>query len=416
MAAMTPRVVVATAGHLSTTPRMLKAADALHGAGYRVRVVSANHTPWAGAADRRVMASRRWAWTVVDYSRESAAAARIATGMRFKAAHAASAALGAARVPSAVAARAYSRAHDELVRAIASEPADLIYGGTTGALAATAEAAASVGAPYAIDLEDWHSGEQTGPDAEHVHALASRIERSVIAGAGVVTASSPMISAAYAARYGVQPITIHNTFSMVPPRNDVSDHDGTLRLYWFSQTIGPGRGLEDVIAAAAQIAMPVEVHLRGRWAEGYECRLRAVQREVAPAVSLVHHDPAPPDDMVALSQPYDAGVSPEELTVENRSLCLCNKIFTYLAAGIPAILSRTPAQQALAQDLGDAAFVYDHGDPVGLADVLRALLSPGRRAAARCAARVAAERRWHWEHPLDRGALVSQIAAVVPVT
>jgi len=57
---MTPRIVVATAGHLSTTPRMLKAADALHEAGYRVRVVSANHTPWAHAADHAVIASRGW--------------------------------------------------------------------------------------------------------------------------------------------------------------------------------------------------------------------------------------------------------------------------------------------------------------------------------------------------------------------
>src|SRR5262249_8406094 len=151
MAQMTPRVVVATAGHLSTTPRMLKAADALHAAGYRVRVVSANHTPWAAAADRQVVASRAWAWTVVDYSRDSAGTARVATGARCKAAQAVSATLGAERVPSSIAARAYSRAHDELVRAIASEDADFVYGGTTGALAAVAEAAASIGAPYGID-------------------------------------------------------------------------------------------------------------------------------------------------------------------------------------------------------------------------------------------------------------------------
>jgi glycosyltransferase involved in cell wall biosynthesis len=117
--------------------------------------------------------------------------------------------------------------------------------------------------------------------------------------------------------------------------------------------------------------------------------------------------------MVALSQPYDAGVSSEEPAVENHRLCLGNKIFTYLAAGVPVILSRTPAQQTLAHDLGDAALAYDHGDAAGLADVLRALTLPGRRASARHAARAAAERRWHWEHPLDRGALVAKLAAVV---
>ena len=42
-----------TAGHMSTCPRMLKAADALHGAGFDVRVVSASHTPWAVEADKQ---------------------------------------------------------------------------------------------------------------------------------------------------------------------------------------------------------------------------------------------------------------------------------------------------------------------------------------------------------------------------
>src|SRR5262249_20666171 len=152
----------------------------------------------------------------------------------------------------------------------------------------------------------------------------------------------------------------------------------------------------------------VALHLRGRWADGYECRLRAVQRDLAPAMTLEHHDPAPPDEMVALCQAYDAGLSCEEPAVENHRLCLGNKIFTYLAAGVPVMLSRTPAQQALARDLGDAAVSYDHGDAAGLSDALAELAAPGRRLQMRHAARAAAARRWHWEHPLDRGALLAQ--------
>lgn len=408
-------MVVVTAGHVSTTPRMLKAADALDAAGYSVRVVSANHTRWAEAADRCVMASRRWRWTKVDYSRETAGVARIATGARFKAAHAVSTTFGAERVPSSVASRAYSRAHDEIVEAIVSAPADFVYGGTTGALAATAEAAASLKVPYAIDLEDFHSGELAGSNVDHVHALAERVERAAISGARFVTAGSPLIAAAYAAKYSAHPITIHNTFSLTPTC-DAHQADGPLRLYWFSQTIGAGRGLEDVIAAIGRAAMPAELHLRGRWAEGYERCLRAMQREAAPALVLVHHHPAPPDDMVRLSQAYDAGLSCEEPVVENHRLCLGNKIFTYLAAGTPVVMSRTPAQAALAADLGDAAITYDSGDAAGLAAALHAFAAPDRRLLARRAAWAAAERRWHWEHPLDRGALLAQVGAVVALS
>src|SRR5437868_10798863 len=98
--------------------------------------------------------------------------------------------------------------------------------------------------------------------------------------------------------------------------------------------------------------------------------MRSLQQEVAPRLSLLVHDPAPPDEMVPLTQRYHAGLSCEEPTVLNHRLCLGNKIFTYLAAGVPVILSRTPAQAALAEDLGAGAFTYECGDVDGLASVL----------------------------------------------
>src|SRR5205823_503253 len=65
--AMTARITVVTGGHLSTSPRMLKTADALHQEGYQVRVVSVRHTPWATAADLVVRSTRTWRSDVVDY-------------------------------------------------------------------------------------------------------------------------------------------------------------------------------------------------------------------------------------------------------------------------------------------------------------------------------------------------------------
>src|SRR5437868_907756 len=140
--------------------------------------------------------------------------------------------------------------------------------------------------------------------------------------------------------------------------------------------------------------------------------MRSLQQEVAPRLSLLVHDPAPPDEMVPLTQRYDAGLSCEEPAVLNHRLCLGNKIFTYLAAGVPVILSRTPAQTALAEDLGSAAFTYETGEVDGLAAVLSRLSTsePLRRQAA-AAARSAAARRWHWEHPSDRGALIDRVRA-----
>jgi len=403
---------------------MLKAADALHGAGYDVRVISTNHTAWATETDRRVAASRAWSWTVIDYARGSARARQLTIGARFRAAGAVVSAIGAARVPLAVAVRAYSRPHDELVAAIASQPADLVYGGTTGALAAIAEGAARLGVPFGVDFEDFHSGELEGSSGMTAHVIASRLERRLLAGAAFATAGSPMIADAYQQAYGVRPVPIHNTFSLQMPAAAVAADrtrlaaDATLerplRLYWFSQTLGPGRGLEDVIQALGRSGAAAELHLRARPIPGYMESLRALQHDVAPETAIVHHDPASPDMMVELAQSYDAGLSCEEPVVLNHRLCLTNKVFTYLAAGVPVILSRTPAQTALARDLGPAALSYECGDVNGLADLLRGLAGDAdARRLARSAARAAAERRWHWEHPDDRGALLSSIGAVV---
>jgi glycosyltransferase involved in cell wall biosynthesis len=404
------RLTIVTAGHLSNCPRMLKAADALHDEGYHVRVVSVSHTPWSAEADHALRKTRHWEWTTVDYARATARATRLTTGARFHAARRVAGWWGPSRVPLVVAARACGRVHSELVRAAVAAHADFIYGGSTGALAAVAESARRLGVPYGLDLEDFHSAEEGGPAGAFAGAVVERIERQVLVGARVLTASSPMIGEEYTKKYNVRPLTVHNTFSLERDVPEPSAAPGLVRVYWFSQTLGPTRGLELLVQAFGRASIAGELHLRARIVPEYIDRLQRLQREVAPRLTLVPLEPAPPDDMVKLARGYDAGWSGEELSFPNRAWCLGNKIFTYLAAGVPVILSRTPAQTALAGDLGEAAFTF--GDVDGLVGLLRELAAdPARRCRARRAARVAAERRWHWEHPADRGALLAAIAA-----
>ena len=300
---MIPRVTIVTAGHLSTCPRMLKAADALHAAGYRVRVVSVNHTAWATAGDRAVMAARHWEWIAVDYAYATARLTQLATGARLRAAQAVAVMAGPSHTPVAAAIRAISRAHDEIVRAATAVPADFVYGGTTGALAAVAESAERLGVPYALDLEDFHSGEIGGDEGARIGALVERVERGILGGARFLTAASPLISGAYGARYAVRPITIHNTFSIAPAAT-APVGDGLLRIYWFSQTLGPGRQLEDLIRAVGRSGIAAILHMRAHAIPDYLDSLRVLQRAEAPALELAVLDPSAPDAMVPLAQPY----------------------------------------------------------------------------------------------------------------
>jgi len=173
------RVTVVTSGHLSTCPRMLKSADTLIAAGYDVRVIATLHEPWAAETDRDVALRRTWRAETIDYRRGESGATYWSTGVRYRAARAAADLFGPGRVPYAVVSRAFGRVHSELVQAISADPGDLIYGGTTGALPGIAEAARRSGTTYGVDLEDFHGGETSGPDAPLVDALARRVERTV---------------------------------------------------------------------------------------------------------------------------------------------------------------------------------------------------------------------------------------------
>ncbi len=409
------RICVVTAGHLATCPRMTKAADALAAVGHDVRVVSTCHTPWAAAADDAMRATRSWTWRVVDYRREAAPLPYARSGVRSRVAQASTRVVGAYRVPFAVGVNAYARVHPELVRAAIEEPADLYYGGTTGALAATAEASARTSTPYGLDLEDLHSGEQEGPDAALMNELAARIESRVLPKAAFLTTSSAAIAAEYRRKYGVEPTTINNTFPLPPEPPEMAHRAGSpLRAYWFSQTIGSGRGFERFIAGAGEADIPLEVHLRGQSVPGYVETLRRFAASTAPKLSIVTHEPEAPDRMIALCRDYDIGLALEDGAALNRQLSLSNKALTYILAGLAVVITDTEGQRGLARELAQGALTYRGGDLRSLAEGLRLWYrEPARLLAARRAAWSAAVRRWHWEHPSQRGALIETVSGAL---
>jgi glycosyltransferase involved in cell wall biosynthesis len=389
---------------------MLKSADALADAGYDVRVIATRHEPWATETDLDVASRRTWTAEAIGY-RRGEGATYWWSGTRARAARAVAAALGPSHAPLPIVSRAFARVHSELVQAIVADPGNLVYGGTTGALAAIAEAAQRTGTPYAVDLEDLHSGETSGPDAALIDALAARIEGAVLPRAAFVTTSSEAIAAAYKRRDGVEPAVIHNTFPLPPSEPDRSRLDASrLRLYWFSQTIGAGRGLEDAVLGLGRAGVRAHLALRGRPQSGYLEALRALAAAHAPNVEVVHHDPAPPDVMVDCARGYDVGLALELMTPRNRQLCLTNKAFTYILAGLAVAVTDTPGQHALGADLGRAAALVPVGDVDALARAFaRWAADPAELDCAKRTAWNAATRRWHWEHELESGRLIALV-------
>jgi hypothetical protein len=412
---MTRRICVVTAGHLATCPRMLKAADAFLAEGYRVRAISTRTTGWATAADAEIAASRGWAWRVVNYDRAEAPATWLRSGARHKAARALASMV--TTLPHAVVTAAFGRVHRELVDAILEEPADLIYGGTTGALAAVAEAGQRAGTPFAVDFEDFHCAEHESPEGDLSNALAAVVMRFASEGAAFVTAGSDAIARACLDELRIPAIPINNVFSLpAHPPSELRPRGprDEFAAYWFSQTIGPGRGLEDVVRALGLTPRPASLTLRGCATAGYVESLVGLAARQAPRVRIVIEPPASPESMIDACRAFDLGVSAEQGRIRNRLLNLPNKATTYPLAGLPVALTGTAGQSGLAKDLGSGALVFTPGNVASLAEQLLPLMTDSTRLAdAREASWHAARTRWHWEHELERGALLAAAARVL---
>lgn len=399
------RFCLVTSAHVSNNPRLVKEADALAGRGHDVRVVAVDVDAEAAARDDTLMRSRRWRL-------ERVTARRAGAGVRASARWLAAAVLqrvataGARGLPAppGVRDRALSRLLGPLARRAAAERADVVVAHNLEALPAAARAARARSARLVFDAEDLHA-EDVPDAARHAGrvALIRDVERRYLPRCNALVASSDGIATALAAAYSVaRPTVVLNAFSPPPARVRRAPARGERQsLYWFSQTLGPGRGIEDAVLAVGMLRawdVPVELHLRGAVGAEYRGALTrlAQSREVGDAVHLLPL--APPDEMVALAAQHDVGLALEQGETLNRRLCVTNKILAYLAAGIAVAATDTPAQRAVLDSAPGAGFVYRAGDASELASSLRALLAtPGALETARAASADAASRRFSWE-------------------
>jgi glycosyltransferase involved in cell wall biosynthesis len=398
---MAGAVCIVSPGNLASNPRVLKEADALHEAGYAVTAVVCDYTEALRPFDDEI--SARVPWSVVRVARTAGErqlgqAARVVAKLAIG--------LGL-RAPVGLAASAYGGPVSALRRAAREVPADLYIAHYVAGLAAAADAARRRGAMLGFDAEDYHAGEGT---PFHM-SMVRTIEGELLPGCRHATAAAPLIAAAYARQCRVQLATVLNVFplAMAPAQPRPKAIQETFKAYWFSQTIGLDRGLQSFIQAMAQTRTRVTLDIRGgnRW--GHGDRLVELARGLGIADRITLLPMASPGEMVRLAADYDIGLSLETNVSKNRRLCLTNKIFTYLLAGVPVLLSDTPAQRALAPDLGAAARLVSLADPAAMAATLDDLAgSPAARAEAAMSAWRLGRERYNWE--VEKGALLDSVA------
>lgn len=392
------RICLITPGHLSGNPRIVKEADALSAAGHSVTVISSRFSQTADAADR-AFAGRPWT------SRRDAAfgplASRPAYLWQSLSRHVARKALVAYPDNVQFAERACHPAAPALTAAAVAVKADLYIAHYTAALPAAAHAAKRHGALFGFDAEDFHPGDL--PDApEHAFEkhIIDRIERHYLPRAAHLTAASPGIAEAYAQRYGIRmPDVVLNVFGLTPGAPCMAREDvRSPSLYWFSQTIGPGRGLESAAGAIGLARSAPHLYIRGTGSKDYIRNIQSIAARHG-AGSRLHVLPAClPSELEERGMAYDVGLALEIPLTHNRELALSNKLFSYLSSGLAVVLSDTTAQKRIAPELEGAVRLVAAGDPVALAAAVDELvLDRSRLSAMRATAKRLARDRFNWE-------------------
>jgi len=388
--------VLLTGSSISHNPRALKEASALARAGYQVRVLGAWLDPTLKTMDQHLIPELPFEFIPVLDITENRLNGKLAR-IRRKSGASAHAFAGFENRWQL----GYSYTY--LKRAAFGEQADLYIAHSEPAMAVCVDLHRA-GRRVGIDMEDWFS-EDLLPEARRTRPLRllHSLERILLVEGAFASCPSRAMSDSLTLAYNCPaPTVIYNAFaweerqSLARLRHDRRDRK-LPSIHWFSQTLGPGRGLEELFGALPLISTPVEIHLRGQLAEGFErCLLSKIPHEWHHRVFF--HGLVPNAELLQCIAEHDIGFAGEQHYCRNKELTVSNKILLYLLAGLAVVASDTLGQREVADRAKGAVFAYPAGDARALAAALNTLLaSPPSLCRAKAAALKAAQSTFCWE-------------------
>ena len=195
----------------------------------------------------------------------------------------------------------------------------------------------------AFDLEDWYS-EDLLPYARKNRPvkLLKKAESDALRRGIYCVTTSRALSDRLATKYSAKPPgVIYNVFPSPAQLPEKIKMNRPLKLFWFSQTIGPGRGLEGFISLLASVEYSLELHLLGNVAPDYQHNLKAMMPSNH---QLFFHDLVNEKELAAKIATFDIGLALELQSPPNRNYTITNKFFQYLQAELPIIASETEGQ------------------------------------------------------------------------
>jgi hypothetical protein len=194
------------------------------------------------------------------------------------------------------------------------------------------------GRKVAFDFEDWYATDY--PNKFRPVGLLKAFETIALNRAAYVSCPSQSMAKAIQSHYSAEKSlsVIYNSF---PININTSKSAGKIpnSMVWFSQTIGPGRGIEAFMALLKKVQIPVEIHFIGHSSESFSGYMHDVLKESPHRLQI--HAPMRHHEMIEFVEKFEFGLALENTDPPNKNLTISNKILVYLQLGLRVIATPT---------------------------------------------------------------------------
>jgi glycosyltransferase involved in cell wall biosynthesis len=196
--------------------------------------------------------------------------------------------------------------------------------------------------PLQLDIEDFYPGEALYFNKTYEKANRYCIMQTSFSAAETITYASKGIEIeckkAIKTNAETNHVTIINAFESSDFMKPQKRNDTIIKCIWFSQNIGPNRGLEQVFEAA-KTNLKIEFHIIGNANEDY-----LKTKVLSP--NIICHKIMSQTQLHQFLSTMDIGLALENRTADfNRDICLTNKFLAYAQAGLYIFATNTYGQR-----------------------------------------------------------------------
>lgn len=360
---MAKRIALLTAGHLSSCPRLIKEAELFTSHGFNVSIVYLNSIQRIESLDKNII-SQHSDWDFHEVKWDSSFSTYLS-----KVTSKLSNLFGANT-------KYFQTTSKKLIDVVKTIKADLYIAHHPSVLVAANIAAKIHNAKYAYDIEDAFPFIEDGCYWGNPNLKVVALEKKYLKGTCFTTVASPLYADVYMQLYNLKksPISLLNVFNIENNKIEYLDRKDLQKVsfYWYSQTVGLNRGLQDLFSAINELPEATfELHIRGMCTDEVKNSLLSLVKSKELLSNIYFHSSVSMNELSIRNKEHDLGFALETGTNLNKDLCISNKIFDYLRSSLMVVATNTSGHKYITDELGENCIAYNEKDIHTLTNALR---------------------------------------------